>query len=127
VARVSDTDKIIGNRLKTARQAAKLSQTALAKAIDASFQQIQKYERGSNRINPAALLGFAKALDLPITYFFEGLEGNSRKNKHPQDRSAKAFRSFSKSKQAEVLLRKYHNLRLPEERKLVHDLLDVLR
>jgi transcriptional regulator with XRE-family HTH domain len=49
-----------------------LSQRELGNAIGVSFQQIQKYENGSNRIAAADLLQFATSLAVPITYFFEG-------------------------------------------------------
>jgi transcriptional regulator with XRE-family HTH domain len=121
---VSEIDKIIGSRLKSARQGAKLTQTDLGKFVDASFQQIQKYERGINRISSAALLLFAQALDVPVMYFFEGLSP-SRAPKR-KVRPAEAFERFAKSRQAESVLRKFFALRTNEERELVIGLLNRL-
>lgn len=52
-----------------------LSQTELGVALGVSFQQIQKYEKGSNRVGSGRLWRMSRALGVPITYFFEGLEG----------------------------------------------------
>jgi transcriptional regulator with XRE-family HTH domain len=121
---VSEIDKIIGSRLKSVRQGAKLTQTDLGKFVDASFQQIQKYERGMNRISSAALLQFAQALDVPVMYFFEGLSQSQAPKR--KARPAEAFERFAKSRQAESVLRKFFALRTDEERQLVLSLLNRL-
>lgn len=51
-----------------------LSQTQVADALGITFQQIQKYERGANRISASKLYDAAKLLQAPVSYFFEGLE-----------------------------------------------------
>lgn len=58
-------DVATGARVRQARQRQRMSQTALAEAIGVSFQQVQKYERGVNRISVSALVGIAKALGVP--------------------------------------------------------------
>lgn len=58
-------DVAAGHKLRAARVAAGLNQTQLGQAIGVTFQQIQKYERGSNRISISALIGMADALDVP--------------------------------------------------------------
>lgn len=57
-------DRQIGDRVRCVRRARKLSQGELGKALDVSFQQIQKYERGVNRISTSALMLIARALDV---------------------------------------------------------------
>ncbi|HKK30714.1 MAG TPA: helix-turn-helix domain-containing protein [Alphaproteobacteria bacterium] len=54
-----------------------LSQEKLAAALDLTFQQVQKYERGANRIGAGRLYELARALDVPVTYFFEDLDDSS--------------------------------------------------
>jgi transcriptional regulator with XRE-family HTH domain len=71
---VRDFDAKIGQRIREARQAQDMSQTLLANALGISFQQIQKYENGSNRVSAARLYDIAKILGMPITYFYEGAE-----------------------------------------------------
>ena len=68
------TDGHVGNRVRTRRVALGLSQSALGDAIGVTFQQIQKYERGNNRISASRLHGLADVLQVTPEFFFEGLE-----------------------------------------------------
>lgn len=68
----SDIDRHVGQRVKIRRSFLGLSQTEIAEALDLSFQQVQKYERGTNRISAGRLYELSKFLDVPINYFFEG-------------------------------------------------------
>ena len=71
-----DVDKHVGNRLRIRRSLLGLSQEKLAECVGVTFQQVQKYERGANRISSSRLLSFSKLLDVPLSYFFDGLEDN---------------------------------------------------
>ncbi len=71
-----DIDKHIGQRLRERRVVLGLSQTELADGLGISFQQVQKYEEGHNRIAAGRLYGCAQLLDVPPEYFFEGLDGS---------------------------------------------------
>jgi len=51
-----------------------MTQEGLGKAIGLTYQQVQKYEAGSNRVAASVLFTVARALDAPITYFYDGLE-----------------------------------------------------
>jgi len=68
-------DKEIGRRLRQARLAENLTQDGLAKKLGISFQQVQKYENGSNRVSASRLFSVAKVLNLPIIYFYDEIEG----------------------------------------------------
>jgi len=63
-------DLFVGERLKAARLQAGLTQAELGRAMNLSFQQVQKYERGTNRISASMLVRAAKALDVPAADFF---------------------------------------------------------
>lgn len=65
----------VGKQLRMRRVILGLSQEAIGKAIGVTFQQVQKYERGINRMGSSRLYEFAKYLNIPVSYFFEGLEG----------------------------------------------------
>ena len=54
-----------------------MSQEKLGTAVGLTFQQIQKYERGSNRIGSSRLFEFAKVLDVPVSYFFDEMPSNA--------------------------------------------------
>jgi transcriptional regulator with XRE-family HTH domain len=72
-AKVSPIDKQLGAKLRMLREKAGISQPVLGNAIGISFQQIQKYEGGTNRISASKLYEIAGFLDIPITYFFDDL------------------------------------------------------
>jgi transcriptional regulator with XRE-family HTH domain len=67
-------DQHVGRRVRVRRKLASLSQQQLAQALGLTFQQVQKYEKGSNRISASKLYQIAKLLAVPVAYFFEGLE-----------------------------------------------------
>lgn len=67
-------DIYVGKRLRMRRVMLGLSQEAVGKAIGVTFQQIQKYERGANRMGSSRLYDFAQILNVPTAYFFEGYE-----------------------------------------------------
>tara|TARA_B100000989_G_scaffold254700_1_gene203427 strand:- start:613 stop:1041 length:429 start_codon:yes stop_codon:yes gene_type:complete len=74
-------DVHVGKRLRLKRTILGMSQEAIGNAIGVTFQQIQKYERGINRIGASRLYDFSKVLHVPVSYFFEefdnsGADGN---------------------------------------------------
>lgn len=64
----------VGHHIRLARQMRKMTQGQLAERINLTFQQVQKYERGSNRVAVSTLVLIAEALAVPVGYFFEGLQ-----------------------------------------------------
>ena len=64
-------NKQLGSKLKLRRLAMGLTQTKVAKAINVTFQQIQKYEKGTNGVSSIRLLQLSNYLKVPINYFFE--------------------------------------------------------
>ena len=63
----------VGKQLRLRRTMLGKTQDALAKSLGLSFQQIQKYERGTNRIGSSRLYQFSQVLDVPIAFFFDGV------------------------------------------------------
>ncbi len=70
-------DVHVGKRLKQIRTLRRMSQTDVAKRLNLSFQQIQKYEIGSNRVAASRLFELSRILDVPTSYFFEGLSDDN--------------------------------------------------
>ena len=66
-------DLHVGGRVRMRRKMLGVSQERLAEALGLTFQQVQKYERGANRISASKLYEIARFLSAPIAYFFEGL------------------------------------------------------
>jgi transcriptional regulator with XRE-family HTH domain len=68
-------DQHVGGQVRLRRAQAGLTQTELGSKLGLSFQAVQKYESGENRISASRLYQLARILDVPVSYFFEGLEG----------------------------------------------------
>jgi len=66
-------DKVIGEQIRLRRTAIRLSQTALAEKLGMSYQQIQKYEWGINRVSSSTLYDIARTLQVPVSFFFDTL------------------------------------------------------
>ncbi|WP_262695005.1 helix-turn-helix domain-containing protein [Kordiimonas aquimaris] len=64
----------VGQRVRARRKMLGLSQTQLGQELGVTFQQVQKYERGTNRIGSSRLFRMSSTLDVPVAYFFEGAE-----------------------------------------------------
>ncbi len=66
------TDEHVGARIRMRRLMLGMSQTSLGDAVSVTFQQIQKYEKGTNRVSASRLQQFTEILDVPMSFFFEG-------------------------------------------------------
>jgi len=86
----------VGAKVKSRRLVLGLSQEELAKSIGLTFQQVQKYERGTNRISVSRLVDICKALKTPFEYFLDGAIGGGAA---PGTRNL-AFKGMSDNKQA---------------------------
>lgn len=75
-SRPDPVDVHVGARLRLRRNLLGMSQEQLAKACGLTFQQIQKYERGTNRMGSSRLFQFAKLLDVSISYFFDDVRAD---------------------------------------------------
>ncbi|MEZ2223452.1 helix-turn-helix domain-containing protein [Rhizobium sp. RCC_161_2] len=66
-------DIYVGQQIQLARKKRGMPQKSVAKCLGLTFQQVQKYEYGANRVSASMLFGIAMALETPVAYFFEGL------------------------------------------------------
>ena len=71
-------DIYVGQRLRLRRSMLGMSQEQLGNATGITFQQVQKYERGINRMGASRLYDFSKILSTPISYFFEGFSDSNK-------------------------------------------------
>lgn len=74
---VTRGDQAVGHKIRLARSLRQVTQAELANRIGVSFQQLQKYEKGVNRVTAQRLLEISKALELPLTWFFDDEGGLS--------------------------------------------------
>lgn len=76
--RANSVDAHVGGRLRMRRSLLGMSQENLADAVGITFQQVQKYERGTNRVSASRLYQFSKILDVPVSFFFEQYSDTSK-------------------------------------------------
>jgi transcriptional regulator with XRE-family HTH domain len=115
-------DVHVGQRLRVRRSLLGLSQEKLADAIGLTFQQIQKYERGMNRISAGRLYQFSKILKIPIAYFYDDIIDPSRgaaQNFGMSDNEQESFegQDIMNDKETIDLVRTYYSINDPELRK----------
>src|SRR5450755_3783219 len=68
-------DNYVGSRVRMRRMTLGLSQAKLANNLGITFQQVQKYEKGTNRISASRLQALSEVLQVPVQFFFKGLPG----------------------------------------------------
>ncbi len=114
----------VGGRLRLRRLAVGLSQERLAKSIGITFQQIQKYERGTNRIVASRLHDLARVLNVPIGYFFSEMNEDELPASTPSARDeAVAFtHDLMGERETLELVRSYYNIGDQRIRKRLFDL-----
>ena len=72
-------DRHVGTRIRHKRMMLGVSQEALGDALGVTFQQVQKYEKGMNRVGASRLQAIANFLEVPVSYFFDGTGGQSQR------------------------------------------------
>ena len=99
--RFGKVDAHVGRRVRERRLALGLSQDKLGNALGISFQQVQKYEVGTNRVAAGRLWDMAKILEVDVGYFFEGIERRAKRPRKAKPRksptAAKAVRRKGRS------------------------------
>ncbi len=73
----SYVDTHVGTRIRLRRKILKMSQSKLGDILGVTFQQVQKYENGTNRVGASRLWKLSQVLDIPVTFFFDGLSGGA--------------------------------------------------
>ena len=84
----------LGRKLRMRRLSLGLTQTKVANAINVTFQQIQKYEKGTNGVSSSRLIQLSNFLKVPITYFFEDFSENNNIHKNTQEDNSDLNYSF---------------------------------
>ncbi|MGO4525489.1 helix-turn-helix domain-containing protein [Microvirga sp. 2MCAF35] len=118
----NEVDRHIGSRVRARRIMLGMSQERLADALGLTFQQVQKYEKGTNRIGASRLLSIAGILDVSFEFFFEGLPG-LRAGGFSDDSQMAEFLTRSDS---DRLVRGFLKLKDEDARRKVADLVDWL-
>jgi len=124
----------VGSRLRQRRTLLGISQEKLGDAVGLTFQQIQKYERGANRVGASRLYEFSLFLDVPISYFFEEMPDKTAKSRGRRPQA----KGLGEAAQVELesdplvrretleLVRAYYKVTDPKVRKRVFELVKSL-
>ncbi len=126
-------DRHVGRRVRARRTLLGMSQTSLAQALGLTFQQVQKYERGANRISASALFRLSLALNVPVAFFFEevheGLAAEERaRSAHNLREGDERERrgSIPMTREMLELARAYHGIRDQKTRRQVFTFIRAL-
>jgi transcriptional regulator with XRE-family HTH domain len=112
-------DQHVGERIRLRRAELGLTQEQLAEALEVSYQQIQKYETGANRISASRIFQMARRLDVELGYFFEGLPVEDRVEQPPLEHGGR-------QRSAIELVRKFAQIDDPQVRAAIAGLVKAI-
>ncbi|MGI9514933.1 MAG: helix-turn-helix domain-containing protein [Anderseniella sp.] len=117
-------DVHVGSRLRMRRMLVGMSQEKLGESLDLTFQQIQKYEKGSNRISASRLYDMSRILDVPVQFFFDDMVRSDIDGRSKTDKSSGSFEmiEFLSSPDGAQLVRTFSEIESPEVRRNILDL-----
>ncbi len=120
----------VGGRLKLRRNLLGMSQEQLGKATGLTFQQIQKYERGTNRMGASRLFQIGRLLNVPVSYFFEELMsgmppniGFAENGQEPLEGNIGSDNEILHRRETLELIRAYYRITDPKQRRTVYNLI----
>ena len=116
-------DRHVGNKVRLRRLSLGYSQAVIGQALNISIQQVQKYERGLNRVSCGNLYRIGKILNIPLMYFFEDVE-----DKIPHSAILKNNKVLLANEEREIfmLAKAYNNISRPQIKKKIIELIGTL-
>ena len=129
---ISPIDAHVGARVRLRRTLLGMTQTHLGDALGLTFQQMQKYERGANRISASRLFDLSRVLDVPVEYFFDDMPREVAASSPAQGGGkAKKLPSYEPDPMAKretmELVRAYYKIEDADVRKLLRELTNALQ
>ncbi|NRB11393.1 MAG: helix-turn-helix transcriptional regulator [Rickettsiaceae bacterium] len=128
--RADNIDQLVSKRLKMRRMMLGLSQHDLGKAVNVSIQQVQKYEKATNRISSGKLHAFAKFLKVPVNYFFDQSELNNNPIgtifAEDQEKYEVESKGMVSEKEIVTLVKAFIEIKSPQVRKKFVDLMKAV-
>jgi transcriptional regulator with XRE-family HTH domain len=119
-------DLEIGRRIRALRLERGLSQTELGNLLGVTFQQIQKYEKGANRVAAGRLQRVAESLDVPITFFYSGSTSGPASSESPVSDTVDVGLGFLETAGAVRLVRAFSRIQDPEMRRALVELTEKI-
>ena len=119
-------DQHVGSRVRMRRTMVGMSQEKLGTALGLTFQQVQKYEKGTNRIGASRLQQIAGILNVPPAFFFEDLPGETRTAEGFADQGSGFVVDFLSTPEGVQLTKAFMRVRQPRVRKKIIELVTAL-
>jgi transcriptional regulator with XRE-family HTH domain len=119
-------DVFVGSRMRMRRLLNGLTQKELAEKIGTSFQQLQKYEKGMSRIGPARLQLVAQALEVPISFFFEGSDDATQADAEGEAPAAAFVHRMVAMSDGQQLARAFISINDSKVRRQITDLVESM-
>jgi len=120
-------DKHVGSRVRMRRVLIGMSQEKLGEALGLTFQQVQKYEKGTNRIGASRLQQISTILGVPVSFFFEGAPGHDNGKSGMSDSASSAYVvDFLSTTEGLQLNKAFVRIKDPKVRRRVVDLVATL-
>ena len=112
-------DKEIGSRMRMRRMLIGMSQEKLGDMLGLTFQQVQKYEKGTNRISVGRMIDIAHVLGVEIGFFFEGLTGGKKESGFGEPAQPPFVSDFMATQEGHQLMRAFTRIKSPKTRRAV--------
>ena len=120
------TDKYVGSRVRMRRLMLSMSQEKLGEKLGLTFQQVQKYEKGTNRIGASRLQHISQILKVPVSFFFEGVSGGKQSEDGSKAPVADYVSEFLSSSDGLALTKAFTNIKDSKLRRRVVDLVEEI-
>ncbi len=112
-------DVHVGARIRMRRQLINMSQERLGELLGITFQQVQKYEKGSNRISASRLFYAAKTLGVSVQFFYDGLPGVDQGEGMREDDTSNSLNALMMTPEGMQLVKTFREADTPYKRKLI--------
>jgi transcriptional regulator with XRE-family HTH domain len=124
-------DVHVGQRMRQRRTLLGMSQSVLGDAIGLTFQQVQKYERGANRVSSSRLFDLGRVLDVPVAYFFQEMSADTQRKAPSQLMGVEPVAEDPEvdplaRRETLELVRAYYKIADPESRRRLADLVKTV-
>jgi len=119
-------DRHVGNRVRMRRLLVGMSQEKLGELLGITFQQIQKYEKGSNRVSASRLYQISRVLSVPVQYFYDELKGDDDPSGLAESEGADAIAGALQSPDGVQIARIFSETTDPDKRKLILNAVKLL-
>ena len=121
------TDRFVGSRVRMRRLMLGMSQETLGEELGLTFQQVQKYEKGTNRISASRLQQMSHILQVPVPFFFEGApQAPGHSARHGEAPSPAYVSEFLATSQGHALLRAFVKIPDPKLRRSIVRLVEAV-